>query len=383
MAHSTSKHTQTIYLTSGSEGLAVDTISNQTFAIQGPTNVTFVLSGIDLSPTGIEDFSINFGDGTPIKHIEPVINLSETSYLPTKLSVDSIDHLYYQQNTTSNDISAKVTVRYLSGGSSYNKPLSGIYNIFLKQSAENMIDKNFEILNSQLLTIQGKPIPYFNLESDENIIYPCTFVELQTAAPDKDAIYLNTDPEDTTNNDAEFLFKSRISISSDAYSNTVGLSALSGSGFTVQGKTDKLYTFAFGISGEAPAYLSAYSTSARDFILSADIGNNQYTSLGTIVKSITGEFAYLIGVDFNNITVIDNTIEFLHSNLMPPEATPKTFTSAVTSSIAYGSQVYTGFAAQDLTYSYRNNSHGQSGTLGLSAVNRMKSDPDSLLIRAL
>ena len=47
MAHSTSKHTQTIYLTSGSEGLAADTISNQTFAIQGPTNVTFVLSGIN------------------------------------------------------------------------------------------------------------------------------------------------------------------------------------------------------------------------------------------------------------------------------------------------------------------------------------------------
>ena len=94
-----------------------------------------------------------------------------------------------------------------------------------------MIEKNLEILNSQLFTIAGSATPIFNIESSDNIVYPCAFAEtVALPAAFDDNIYINTDPETDIDTNATYLYNSKITLQS--HGNNSSLSALSGSGFT-------------------------------------------------------------------------------------------------------------------------------------------------------
>jgi hypothetical protein len=370
MAHLTSRHSLTITLSSGTP--AQDSVFTQMHAIQGPTDVSFLFGDIDLGSLGIYGIIFNYGDGSPDLTIDPTFS----SNLPKSIPVSTVEHTYYQTTTTASELTATAIVKYLSN--SGNKPLSTTHNIIFKQSAENMIEKNLEILNNQLFTIAGSATPIFNLESSENIVYPCTFIELTDPVIFDDNIYINTDPEIISLSD-QYRYKTQISLESDI--TTYGISALSGSGFSVQGKSGNVYTIAFGVSAEPLRY--TYTTNTTAILLSADITDNP-PSVGTLQDAITG-LLYdnnLIGSEFSSVEMSSNIISLFQSNLLPPEATLKTYTTTVSTASA-GITPLVAFDFTDFDYSYTNNPYGLSGLTGLSAVNRMKTDKDALLIRAL
>lgn len=368
MAHLSSKHTLNISLSNGT--LTTDFTATQTHAIQGPTEVTFDFSEVELGPIGIYDLSLNYGDGTPVFIQEPTFNT--TTRLPTTLSSTSASHTYYQTSTGVSELTATLVARYLSGG---NKPLSALHNVIFKQTAANMIDKNFNILNNQLYTLSGKPTPFFNVESDENIIYPCSYVEVESAAPTfDDGIYLNTDPELNIDTSQNYLYKTEIIFSGETISGNT--SALSGSGFTIQGKSGKLFTVAFSVSGENLRY--KYILPTNDVFLTENIDS---FTLETLQNSIINLFGPVSASEFSNIIAATSGVEFYQSNQLPPEATNYVFTTSTSATSSFNG--IAAFAATDNTYSYLTNSFGPSGLTGLSAVNRMKTDPNALLIRAL
>tara|TARA_R110000782_G_scaffold95496_1_gene179499 strand:- start:458 stop:1567 length:1110 start_codon:yes stop_codon:yes gene_type:complete len=369
MAHLTSRHKLTIDISN-----AVPTTSAESYehiyAIQGPTDVLFVLSGIDLGSFGIYDFTANYGDGSSIKNIEPLF----INRLPTELSLSAVEHTFYQTTSASSEVNAQIVARYLSDAGAI--PSIVTHNIKLKQSAGNTIEKNIEILNTQLFTISAEAVPLINLESDENIIYPCAFIEVEDVERIDDNIYINTDPE-TIDLDAEYLYRSDVTLTQDL--DNFQLSALSGSGFTLQGKSGKLYTAVFGISGEDLRY--TYTQNTTSIVLSTDISSYPGISglQGTIITLFDSNG--LIGTEFSLISSAGNDIYFYQSNQLPPEATLYTYTTSVSSTTAVGG--YAPYTATDNIYSYTTNSFGPSGNIGLSAVNRMKTDPNGLLIRAL
>ena len=190
MGHLTSRHTLTVNL-ANSKPTVQTAAFTQMHAIQGPTNVKFLVDNIALGTVGIYGFTFDYGDGSEIVNIEPTF----TNNLPTTLPI----------------------------------------NIIIKQSAENMIEKNLEIVNSQLFTIAGSATPIFNIESSDNIVYPCSFAEIAAPTLFDDGIYINTDPETGIDLNASYLYNSKIALLEDV--NSAALSALSGAGFTIQGKS--------------------------------------------------------------------------------------------------------------------------------------------------
>ena len=173
-----------------------------------------------------------------------------------------------------------------------------------------------------------------------------------------------------------------------------GLSALSGSGFTLQGKSGSLYTVAFAVSGDEDLKYT-YTQNSTSVLLSG-----YFLTAPTIIDVRDRivelfESRNLIGADseFSSTALTDDSIPFYQSNQLPPEATLYTYTTSTTSTSSFPllntPYNYDPFAAAtDLKYSYLANSHntehgGVSGNTGLSAVNRMKTDKDALLIRAL
>lgn len=369
MAHLTSRHSLTITLSSGTP--AVDSVFTQMHAIQGPTDVKFIIEDIDLGNLGIYGIVFNYGDNSTGLTIDPTFS----GNLPKSIPVSAIEHTYYQTSTTASELTATAIIKYLSNGG--NKPLSATHNIIFKQSAENMIEKNLEIINNQLFTVAGSATPLFNIESSENIVYPCTFIELTDPVIFDDSIYINTDPEIISLSDT-YRYKTQISLEADI--TNFGLSALSGSGFTVQGKSGNLYTLAFGVSGEPLRY--TYATNTSSILLSSDF--IVAPSIETLQNAITGLLNdnNLIGSEFRSIEKTSNTISLFQSNLMPPEATLVTYTTTVSTASA-GITPLIAFDFTDQNYSYTTNPYGSAGLTGLSAVNRMKTDPDALLIRAL
>ena len=157
----------------------------------------------------------------------------------------------------------------------------------------------------------------------------------------------------------------------------------------------KLIGFVFGISGEQPA--KAHELSSRQDVLSAMLGSDTLgfviSDATSLTKPITAQFSNLIGTEFSAINVQDDQIDFEQTNLYPPEATLYTFTTQVSSSVSYNGTVYAGFNINspygDFIYSVHEKNIGGKAvpgsvvTTGLSSVNRMKTDPDALLIRAL
>jgi hypothetical protein len=373
MAHLTSRHSLTVNLSSGIP--TADNVYNQTFAIQGPTDVKFNLTDIDLGSVGISDFYIDYGDGSTIQNIQPTF----VSSLPTSIPLSAVTHTYYQTTADTDELTATAIIKYFSTGTG-NKPLSTTHNVIFRTTPANMVEKNFNILNNQLFTIDGDASPSFNLESDENVVYPSTYVEVVTSAVLDDNIYINTNPESISLSDT-YLYQTIINVNPPSDITTVGLSALSGSGFTIQGKSGNLYTVAFTVSGEPLRY--TYTQNTTSILLTSNF--SETPSFETLQNTITGLFydANLIGSEFSAITKSTTNIQFLQTNLLPPEATLYTFTTTTSTTSSGPANNYTAFSFTDNTYSYTTNSYGDAGLTGLSAVNRMKTDPDALLIRAL
>lgn len=384
MAHLTSRHKLTVELTNSVP--TTDDIHTQTFAIQGPTDVTFTFDNIALGSAGIYEAIIDYGDESLVTNISPLFSAGK----PINLSLSAVDHTYYQTTSSASTLTATAIIKYLAVGGA--KPLSATHNIIIKQTAANMVDKNLQILNSQLFTVAGSATPIFNMESDDNIIYPSAFIEVEEPIIFNDSIYLNTDPEAGISLTDEYLYSSTITIGNDL--TNFGLSALSGAGFTVQGKSGSLYTVAFAVSGDDDLKYT-YTQNSTSVLLSG-----YFIDAPTIIEvrdriALMFETRNLIGPgrEFSSIALTDDSIIFYQSNQLPPEATLYTYTTSTTSTSSFPllntPYNYDPFdAATDLKYSYLANSHntehgGISGNTGLSAVNRMKTDKDALLIRAL
>lgn len=384
MAHLTSRHKLTVQLTNSLP--AADDVYTQTFAIQGPTDVTFTFNNIQLGAAGIYDAIIDYGDGSLVTNIQPTFSSGK----PVNLSLSAVDHTYYQTTSSASTLTATAIIKYLAVSGA--KPLSATHNIIIKQTAANMVDKNLQILNSQLFTIAGSATPIFNIESDDNIIYPSAFVEVEDPIVFNDSIYLNTNPETDISLTDEYLYSSTITIGNDL--NNFGLSALSGTGFTIQGKSGSLYTVAFAVSGSDDLKYT-YTQSSTSILLSG-----HFFDAPTVIEVRDRivelfELRDLIGAgnEFSSTALTDDSITFFQSNQLPPEATLYTYTTSTTSTSSFPllntPYNYDPFdAATDLKYSYVANSYntenkGSAGNTGLSAVNRMKTDKDALLIRAL
>ena len=249
MAHLTSRHSLTVTLSNGVP--SVDNVISHLYAIQGPTDVYFNINDIDLGNVGIYSFTFNYGDSSKVESIPPVFS----NGLPVELPVSAVKHTYYQATTATSELTAVATIKYMSVNGA--APLTTEHKIVFKQSPANTIEKNLEIINTQLFTLSGDNTPFFNLESDENIIYPCAFVEIDEPVIFDDNIYLNTNPELINLSDS-YLYSTEITLEDDITTN--GLSALSGSGFTIQGKSGNIYTVAFSISGEDLRYTYTENT---------------------------------------------------------------------------------------------------------------------------
>ena len=370
MGHLTSRHTLTVNL-SNSKPTVQAAAFTQVHAIQGPTDVKFLVDDIALGTVGIYGFTLDYGDGSEIVNIEPTF----TNNLPTTLPISALEHTYYQTSTTASELTARATINYLSHDGI--APLSAVHDIVIKQSAENMIEKNLEIVNSQLFTIAGSATPIFNIESSDNIVYPCSFIEIEAPTLFDDNIYINTDPETGIDLNATYLYNSKIALTEDV--NSASLSALSGSGFTIQGKSGKRYTMAFTYTDQQLRYSYAQDTS--NILLSAEVllGAN----VETLQNSITGAFNHLVGTEFSTITKESSAVVFYQSNQLPPEATLYTYTTTESSTDPTLADQIVPFSIEDRTYAYTTNIHGPAGLTGLSAVNRVKTSPNELLIRAL
>lgn len=187
MAHLHSKHTLSINLSNHVPGQDVAIFTRQ--AIQGNTTVTFLLSDIAVEAPGVQGLYIDFNQST--RKFYPA---SFNDRLTLNLPFTSIEHTYFQTTSTPDTLSAVFSVLYqpINGG----KPLSATHIITFFVSAENVLDKNIELINTQIFTIAGNSSLFFNFENDENIIYPMAlFKPLDFIPILPPGVYLNTDPE--------------------------------------------------------------------------------------------------------------------------------------------------------------------------------------------
>jgi hypothetical protein len=360
MAHLRSKHTLTVNL-SNFAPTASHTVYYHRYAIQGNTTVTFVLSDVEIIPstlqtgTGIQGIYTNYGDGSEVEFIPGTISDSFVFNLP----LTAINHTYFQVQSAPSALSAVFNILYQPNGST--TPLSATHNVEFLTTSENILDRNLEILNTQIFTIDNDAVPIFNLETDENIIYPFAYYEVLTAARSDQGVFLATDPEDI-DTDAEYLSRTEITLTSAV--STYGFDALSGSGFTLQGRDKSIYTIAFAITGdEIPV---TYTQNTTSFVLSSMI-DVPFTTNVSLLTTISGIFASnnLIGNQFTSIEVNDPSIIFYHTNLLPPEATDYVYT--VSTSGAYSSNTeIQGFSSvyngTDFIYAYPTDGYGLSAS---------------------
>ncbi len=188
MAHLRSKHTLSVSLSNSPP--ETDELYVSTYALQGNTVVTFILSGIQTSSLGIQGIYINNGIGNDTIFYPAAFSDRLTLNLP----FTSINFTYYQTASAPDILSASFGVLYQPVNG--NKPLSATHIVELFVSAENVLDKNLELINTQIFTVAGGASFLFNLETDENIVYPVALFEPLTFVPFLGTgVYLNTDPE--------------------------------------------------------------------------------------------------------------------------------------------------------------------------------------------
>ena len=389
MAHLDSKHTLTVNLSNYQpQDSHVNFITRE--AIQGNTVVTFLLSGIQ---TDVRDFhsdkpgfnsvEIDFGDPMSngiTTYSAKFRNAGVTDTLP----FTSISHTYFTDVSSYTTLSANIAIKYEQVDRNIG-PLSATHIIEFRTTPENIVDRNIEILNSQLFTVGGSAVPYFNVETDENIIYPLTYLELQPSSRVLSGIYLNTDPEDRVEYPDDF-FLARTELSPSSALSAFGDIGLSAGGFQLQGHTGRRYAFAFSISGEDTAITDLSSTSlinytdlAIPYIPATTLETGVLSTYATFFDVITAGFDDLgiigTGNEFTNIVTGYDPIKitFNQTNLLPPDATVYTYGTLVSTGYVPGTTDPNNiFISSDTDFLYTYPTSGY----GLSAVNRVITDPD-------
>jgi hypothetical protein len=365
--------------------------------------VTFVLSDIQNDiynnlGSGVRGIEVNFGDHTssPIFYSAEFNSDSETLILP----FTAIDHTYYSPTSSLSALSATFTIFYQqisafddSGTSPVGGPLSAYHRIEFLTTADNIVDRNITLLNSQMFTYEGEPVPMFNIETDENIIYPLTYYEILTSERQFLGIYLNTDEElnvsgipDPFYSDTRFWVSSALSAS--------GSIALSGGGFTVQGRTGRQFTYMFSITGD-PTAVTGFSSTAISayhdiYIPYVNLNRGPVIAMRTILSSISASIfdTGVVGVnkEFSSLEVSPfhsngGKIHFKHSNLLPPAATEYLYPTVIRQgeyeSLTYGDWYYRAMGVIDRIYTY------PASGYGLSASNRITTDPNGDNITAI
>lgn len=388
MAHLDSKHTLTVNLSNYQPlDSSVNFITRE--AIQGNTIVTFLLSGIQSDvwdfhsdKPGFNSVEIDFGDS--MSNGKTTYSAKFRNGVTDTLPFTSISHTYFTNVSTYTTLSASIAIKYEQIDQSTG-PLSATHIIEFRATPENIVDRNIELLNSQLFTIGGSAVPYFNVETDENIIYPLTYFELQPSSRVLSGIYLNTDPEDRVEYPDDF-FLARTELSPSSALSAFGDVALSASGFQLQGHTGRRYAFAFSLSGGTTAITNLSSTSAINYT-DLDIPYIPATTLETGVLSTYATLFDVITASFNELGIIGTGNEFTsistsydpikitfnQTNLLPPDATIYTYGTLVsTGYVPYTTDTNNIFISSDTDFLYTYPTSGY----GLSAVNRVITDPD-------
>ena len=408
MAHLDSKHSLHVNLsnfqpndTGGTGSRYVNILSR--YAVQGNTTVTFVLSDIqndiyNNQGSGVRGIEVNFGDYTssPIFYSAEFNSDSETLILP----FTAIDHTYYSPTSSLSALSATFTIFYQqisafddSGASPVGGPLSAYHRIEFLTTADNIVDRNITLLNSQMFTHEGEPVPMFNIETDENIIYPLTYFKILTSEREFLGIYLNTDEELTVSGIPDpFYSDTRFFVSSALSAH--GSIALSWGGFTVQGRTGRQFTYMFNITGDGTSITGFSSTAISAYheiyIPYVDLSRGNVLAMRTVLSSISASIfdTGVVGVnkEFNSLEVTPfhnngGKIQFNHSNLLPPAATeylhPTVIRQGEAESLAYGDWYYRTMGVIDRIYTY------PASGYGLSASNRITTDPNGDNITAI
>lgn len=395
MAHLDSKHTLTVNL-SNYQPLDNSVTFVTREAIQGNTVVTFLLSGIQSDvrefhsdKPGFNSVKIDFGD--PLSVGKTTYSAKFSAGVTNTLPFTSISHTYFTSTSTYTTLSANIAIKYEQVDQNIG-PLTATHIIEFRTTPENIVDRNIELLNSQLFTVGGSAVPYFNVETDENIIYPLTYFELQPSSRVLSGIYLNTDPEDLVEYPDDF-FLARTELSPSSALSAFGNIALSGGGFQLQGHTGRRYAFAFSLSGEPTAITSLSSTNAINYT-DLDIPFIPATTLESGVLSTYATFFDVITAGFSNLGIIGTGNEFTsivtsydpikitfnQTNLLPPDATIYTYGTLVsTGYVPYTTDRNNIFIPSDTDFLYTYPTSGY----GLSAVNRVITDPAGDNITAL
>jgi hypothetical protein len=174
-----SKNTYTLYLSNFLPSLSSYTLT-QTHSIQGNTLITLNLTGI--STVGVGVYKIKLESQDNIFTINPGITGNATILQPTF-------SLNYIANSTFNVLSA---VAFYRDG----RTTTFLFN--LSTVAENILDKDISFLNAQVIYTSGGIIPFFNLESNDNTIYPVALFTAVSSESISTNILLKTDPEINT-----------------------------------------------------------------------------------------------------------------------------------------------------------------------------------------
>ena len=396
MAHLDSKHTLQVNLSNG-QALLENLQFNSQYSIQGNTTVTFVLSDIQnaIDPTGvgIRGIEVDVDDGITDPVFYPAIFSSTGS--TTALPFTTFEHTYYSAVSTISSLSAEFNIFYQQEDESLG-PLSANQKIHFKTTADNIVDRNITLLNSQMFTYDGEPVPMFNIETDENIIYPLTYYQFLTSEREFLGIYLNTDEEATVSGIPDPFYADTRFFLSSALS-TVGSIALSGGGFTIQGKSGRQYTYMFDITGEGTSFSTtssdALSSYTDIFIPYVDLSRGRINAYTTILSAITSTIFEqgVIGTnkEFLSLDILINhpfgaKLQFNYGNLLPPAATEFIHPTVIRQS-EYESSIFNDWYGR---------SFGAKGTIdriytypvsgyGLSASNRITTDPDGDNITAI
>ena len=453
MAHLDSKHTIHIDLDYPANpiGTVVPSIESIEYyyppvIIQGNTIANFSLSALQKDDSertadgweycGVDSLTFTYGDASEITF--PGADNSRFSSSTSVLPITNIDHTYFSSTSGAQELSARVTIVYTqTAGSSLTQQissLSAVHIIPILQTADNVVDRNLDVLNSQMFTYENRIVPYFNFETDENIIYPMSYFQVVTSDDLGRGIYLNTGEEgDLTRflptfagGDIDFDTPSYF-IHSTQFAASSALSAiansLSGVGFTLQANSSagadivqpKLYSFVFSITGDDPFLktpggvnlygieaISASGELGKDNILTIEVPNypttnefglSTYTSLFSSISAAVGDnigpgrdfidikFSVASGSDDNRYNI--NTITFFQAPpLAPPVASMFTYAATSTASmpdaLVFGS-VYPNIAANGAVSAFGFNdtfTYPHSGR-SLSASGRISTDPDA------
>ena len=393
MAHLDSKHTLNVHL-SGYQPIASNVTFNSVYPIQGNTVVTFVLSSIQNS---LADGSGGFR-GVEVRFTEAGENVfypakfNTTTFDTLELPFTTLQNTYFSSVSTLSSLSASFSILYNQIDSSVG-PLTAFHKVHFLTTPDNTVDRNLELLNTQLFTELNDPVPIMNFETDENIIYPMSYFQAETAGPDPQGIFLNTDPESAVVYPTDTFFSATQLKTSISGLSTFGTIALSGGGFTVQGRTNRRYSFAFSISGDDTIYSANSSISSNAYInyatitfgnlLSTTPSNTIYSNvLSTIKTSVESLGIVGTNLEFESVTTPSlSTILFNHGNFLPPAATyyihPTVTLSGIHESNLYGAWYDPVDGIIDYLYTYPESGYG------LSASNRISTDPDGDNITAI